>query len=106
MSLLASSAKKFKQADFSSFSIQSTPRSKAGVECDKYRERFRQHRERPGWPLSKVDFSEVVAGQNDGIKEVAEQIWLVTFMHDELNGRVIRFAPFLSSPSESGCDDA
>ncbi len=42
----------------------------------------------------KVNLSQVFAGQNVGIKEVSEKIWLVTFMHydlgffDEESGRV------------------
>jgi len=42
----------------------------------------------------KINLSHVFAGQNGGIKEVSEQIWLVTFMHydlgffDQESGRV------------------
>ena len=32
----------------------------------------------------KVNLSVVFAGQNVGIKEVSEKIWLVTFMHYDL----------------------
>lgn len=32
----------------------------------------------------KINLSQVFAGQNVGIKEVAEKIWLVTFMHYDL----------------------
>jgi len=32
----------------------------------------------------KINFSQVFAGQNVGIKEVADKIWLVTFMHYDL----------------------
>jgi putative transposase len=32
----------------------------------------------------KVNLSHVFAGQSVGIKEVAEKIWLVTFMHYDL----------------------
>jgi hypothetical protein len=32
----------------------------------------------------KINFSQVFAGQNVGIKEVADRIWLVTFMHYDL----------------------
>jgi putative transposase len=32
----------------------------------------------------KINLSQVFAGQNVGIKEVAEKIWLVSFMHYDL----------------------
>jgi putative transposase len=32
----------------------------------------------------KINLSHVFAGQNVGIKEVAEKIWLVSFMHYDL----------------------
>jgi len=32
----------------------------------------------------KINLSQVFAGQNVGIKEIAEQIWLVSFMHYDL----------------------
>ena len=32
----------------------------------------------------KINLSQVFAGQNVGIKEVAERIWLVSFMHYDL----------------------
>ena len=32
----------------------------------------------------KITFSTVFAGQNVGIKEVSDRIWLVTFMHYDL----------------------
>ena len=32
----------------------------------------------------KINLSQVFAGQNVGIKEIAEKIWLVTFMHYDL----------------------
>ncbi len=32
----------------------------------------------------KINLSAVFAGQNVGIKEVAEKIWLVSFMHYDL----------------------
>jgi hypothetical protein len=32
----------------------------------------------------KINLSQVFAGQNVGVKEVAEKIWLVTFMHYDL----------------------
>lgn len=32
----------------------------------------------------KINLSQVFAGQKVGIKEVAEKIWLVTFMHYDL----------------------
>jgi len=32
----------------------------------------------------KINLSQVFAGQNIGIKEVADRIWLVTFMHYDL----------------------
>jgi hypothetical protein len=32
----------------------------------------------------KINLSQVFAGQNVGIKEIAEKIWLVSFMHYDL----------------------
>jgi putative transposase len=32
----------------------------------------------------KINLSQVFAGQNVGIKKVAEEIWLVSFMHYDL----------------------
>jgi hypothetical protein len=32
----------------------------------------------------KINFSQVFAGQNVGIKEVADGIWIVSFMHYDL----------------------
>jgi putative transposase len=32
----------------------------------------------------KINLSQVFAGQNAGIKEVSEEIWLVSFMHYDL----------------------
>jgi putative transposase len=53
----------------------------------------------------KVNLSQVFAGQNLGIKEISEKIWLVTFMNydfgffDEESGRV-ECAPV---PNTDGC---
>jgi hypothetical protein len=46
----------------------------------------------------KINLSHVFAGQNVGIKEVAERIWLVSFMHYDLGffdheGRARRMCP-------------
>jgi hypothetical protein len=52
---------------------------------DSPRQRYRSCTRWEG-PLGER-FAQLPGGQNDGIKEVAEQNWLVTFMQDELIGR-------------------
>ena len=36
------------------------------------------------YPRRKINVSQVFAGQNVGVKQVGEHVWLVTFMHDDL----------------------
>ena len=36
------------------------------------------------WGRQKINLSSVFAGQNVGVKQVSDQVWLVTFMHYDL----------------------